>query len=170
MLGFSIAPRSAVVVLGVALAPLVTGCASARFHSKTGEKYPPLATHAVHCDETEAKTVAEAGGLVIGTISGRALAVTSTHDDVSDKAQIVAARSGGTHLVLTEKGTDVFTTVHAGQTSTDCVRTPGTLECQTVSTPTTVTTQERAKARYIVFRLPRERWSALPENLRPIAR
>src|SRR6185436_11511360 len=109
--------------------------------SKTGAKYDQLASHAVHCDEQEAQVVAEAGGQVIGTVTGRALTSTATHDDVSDQAQLVAARSGGTHLVLTEKGTDVFTTVRAGQRTTDCVQYPDAIECKTVSTPATVTTQ-----------------------------
>lgn len=154
-----------------ALALAVTGCAtSAHFHSKTGRAYVSVAAQAVRCDETEARTVAAAGAEVIGTISAKALAVTANDEDVADKAAVVAAKNGGTHIVLTDKGVEYFTVMTPGQTSTQCVRNGGELQCESTSTEATASTYAKPTAKFVVLRLAPEAWSRLPESLRPIAR
>lgn len=158
---------TAVAVSLVAL----TGCsASARFHSKNGRNYGPLTTTAVRCEENEAQLVSQAGGEVIGTISGKGLNVTSDQNDILEKAQVVAAKKGGTHIVLTEKGEQLFTVINPAQTKTDCVRTPGAIECQTVTTPVTTTTYSHPTASFVVLRLAPQRWASLPSPLRPVPR
>lgn len=152
------------------LVATLSGCAGARFHSKTGRAFEPVTRTAVRCDEGEARLVAAAGGEVIGTIAGHAISVNQDHEDIADKAQIVAAKKGGTHVVLTEKGVDFFTYTTPAQSTTDCVAYPRAVECQTVSTPATTTTQSRAKATFVVLRLSPEKWAALPETLRPMGR
>ena len=149
----------------------LTGCsASARFHSKTGRNYGPLTTTAVRCEEKEAQLVSQAGGEVIGTISGKGLTVNADQNDIIEKAQAVAAKKGGTHIVLTEKGEQLFTVYTPAQITTDCVRSPGAVECQTVATPATSTTYAHPTASFIVLRLDPARWATLPSQLRPAPR
>ncbi len=155
---------SVLALVGLALG----GCStSVRFHSKTGRTYEELTRTAVHCEENEAQIVSAAGAEVIGSISGKGLTTNADHGDILDKAQIVAARRGGTHVVLTEKGEDFFTVTKPAEVTTDCVRVPGAVECQTVATPATSTTYAKAKASFIVLRLAPERWGTLPPQLRP---
>lgn len=141
------------------------GCGSARFQSKTGRVFDRIAVQAVICDEAEATTVAESGGQIIGTIAGKA---GSTHA-ITGAAARVAAKNGGTHLVLTEKGTEHFTYVSPETSEIDCASQPGNVNCRQVTTPATTTTVTHATAQYIVFRLPQEKWEALPVTLQPVA-
>ncbi len=149
---------------------VLAGCGGGvRFRSKTGRKHDRVAATAVRCEEPEAQLVVQAGGEVIGTITSKSRGM-ATHEDLAETAQKVAAKSGGTHIVLTEKGVDHFTTIRAGQTWTECVHVPGASDCQTVSTPTTTSTQELAKASFVVFRLSPLKWNDLPPALRPLSR
>lgn len=148
----------------------LTGCGGGvRFRSKTGRKHDRVAEAAVRCEEPEAQLVIQAGGEVIGTITSKSRGM-ATHEDLAETAQKVAAKSGGTHILLTEKGVDAFTTTHVGQTRTECVHVPGAVDCQTVSTPTTTSTHELAKASFVVFRLSPLKWNELPAALRPVSR
>jgi len=164
-------PRLATIVALalVALSVPLSGCvASAKFYSKTGAEYVPLTHRAVRCDEGEVDAVLAAGGLPIGTISARSLAVIATSDDVVEKALRNAARSGGTHAVLTERGMESFTVTNPGRVEKRCVRDGDVVDCQRTFTPPTQTTYEKPTAKLVVFRVPPERWAALPPTLRPV--
>jgi hypothetical protein len=149
------------IVLSVACA------ATATFHSKNGQTYAPLTERAVRCDEGEARTVVAAGGEVIGTITAKALSVRGDDDDVADKAAAVAAQSGGTHVVLTDKGVEYFTVTNPGVETKDCKKDGQDVDCQTTYTPATETTYEKPTASFLVFRVPLAGWDKLPETLRP---
>ncbi len=152
------------------LLALASCAATATFHSRTGAEYPAVALRAIACTEDEARAVATAGGVPIGTIDAKALAVTATQNDLTDKAAKVAAERGGTHLVLTARGIESFTYTQPGQADTVCQHVEGGKDCQTTYTPPTETTVEKPTAEYVVLRIAPEKWSALPESLRPAAR
>jgi hypothetical protein len=141
--------------------------ATAQFHSKTGRAFPPLTHQAVRCDEGEVTTVTAAGGEPIGTISGQGTSWQSTQDDIADKVAVVAAKSGGTHVLLTERGLDSFQVVNPGQESTECARDRALVQCQTTYVPPTTSTYVKPTAQFVVFRVPRENWEKLPLGLRP---
>lgn len=159
-------PRVVVVSLGVALAACA---ASAQFHSKTGRTYATLTERAVRVDEAEAKAVVAAGGEVIGTISARALSVRADDEDLADKAAEVAGDSGGTHVVLTEKGVEYFTAQTPGRSDAQCAGTDTTVDCTSTYTAPGSTTYEKPTAKFIVFRVPGQNWAQLPQSLRPLA-
>jgi hypothetical protein len=148
---------------------LVPGCAaSAQFHSKTGKEFTPIVAQAVRCDEAEVGTVIAAGGILIGTIDARALAVRATDDDVADKAAKVAAENGGTHLVLTERDVESFTYTQPGHEDTECREVNGARDCRTTVTAPTQTTVDKPTAKFVVLRVPRQNWPQLPTTLRPV--
>jgi hypothetical protein len=149
---------------------LSTGCAaSAHFHSKTGARFEPLAEQAVRCSEDEANAVVAAGGFVIGTIDAKGTIAHASDDDVADRAVLVAARKGGTHVVLTDRGTETWVVNNPGTMRRDCVRGESEVDCVTTFTPPTQSTYEKRTARFVVFRLGPAAWSRLPQGLRPIA-
>lgn len=151
----------------VAFALSSAGCtATASFHSKNGAKYPPVAYRAVICDEQEAQLVVAAGGQAIGTIAGKGLA-NASEEDVADKAAAVAAKSGGTHIVLTDRGEETFTSYNPATHERQCVWRDGVQDCTSTWSPPTVTTRSEPTARFVVLRVPVEKWGSLPENLRP---
>ena len=153
----------------VALALSSAGCtASASFHSKNGAKYPAIAYRAVICDENEAQLVAQAGGVAIGSIDGKGLA-NASDEDVAEKAASVAAKSGGTHIVLTDKGEETYSYYHPAERERQCVWRDGVQDCTSTWTPPTVTTRTEPTAKFVVLRVPFERWGSLPENLRPVS-
>ncbi|APR76511.1 Hypothetical protein A7982_01858 [Minicystis rosea] len=154
----------------VSLAAPLAGCvASAKFYSKTSAEYAPLVYRAVRCDEGEVNAVLAAGAMPIGTISARSLAVIATNDDLFEKALRTAGKSGGTHVVLTERGLESFTVTNPGTVEKRCVRNGDMIDCQRTFTPPTQTTYEKPTAKFVVLRVPPERWAALPPALRPAA-
>jgi hypothetical protein len=149
---------------------LPSACAStAQFHSRTGQNYARLALKAVPCDEGDVQALQAAGGVPIGTIDAKALTVTASADDVADEATRVAAKRGGTHVLLTGRGEESFTYVQPGQERTQCQKIDGVLDCQRSFTPPTQTTVHEPTASFVVFRVPRQNWAQLPEGLRPVA-
>jgi hypothetical protein len=167
------APRSfaPTALASFLLAALLSACAAtAHFHSRTGADYAPVAIRAIACSEDEARAVTAAGGIPIGTVDAKALAVNATEGDLTDKAAKVAADRGGTHVVLTARGIESFTYAQPGQSETVCQRVEGGRDCQTTYTPPSETTVEKPTAAFVVFRVPPEKWTALPESLRPAPR
>jgi hypothetical protein len=156
--------------LALAITALSACAATATFHSRTGAEYAPVAIRAIACSEDEARSVAAAGGIPIGTVDAKALAVNATENDLTDKAAKVAADRGGTHVVLTARGIEWFTVLHPETTDTVCQHTQNGRECETTYTPASESTVEKPTAAYVVFRVPPEKWAALPELLRPVAR
>ena len=153
-----------------ALGAPLSGCAaSAKFYSKTGAEYDALVHRAVRCDEGEVNAVLAAGGMPIGTIATRSLTVLATSDDLFEKALRTAARNGGTHVVLTERGIESFTVTNPGRVEKRCVNDGYAIDCQRTYTPPTQTTYEKPTAKFIVLRVSPERWGALPPSLRPAA-
>lgn len=147
------------------------GCAaSAQFYSKTGQTFPEIAERAVICDESEADILARAGAQVIGTIAAQANVVTATDDDLTQKAAVTAARSGGTHVVLTSRGVATFDQYHPETRDRRCTTSEYTTDCRTVVNPASVTTTEVPTAKYVVFRAGPELWASLPPNLRPMVK
>jgi hypothetical protein len=145
-----------------------TGCAAtAQFHSKTGREYAPVARQAVVCSEQDVAAVVTAGGVVIGSVSGHGVAFSATHDDVTDKAARIAAESGGTHVLLTEKGEDTYVQYHAGQRTMTCRDSPNGKECKETYSPPSRSTYTEPTERFVVFRVPPEGWAMLSEGLRP---
>ncbi len=160
--------RALGLALPLALFLAGSGCAtSARFYSKTGRKFTPVVEQAVVCNEQEADVVARGGGEPIGSIAARGLASGVTEEDVVEKAARVAAASGGTHVVLTERGVETFEFVHPETHERECTRSEDRVDCRTIERPATVTTVEHPTAKFVVLRVPPERWGALPEALRP---
>lgn len=160
--------RAASSLSFVAVAVALTGCAaSARFYSKNGQTYPALTPRAVSLDEREVPLVTQAGGQAIGTISAHALSVQADDEDVAEKALKVAAKSGGTHVLRTEKGIESFTVTTPGQAQQDCVQTDQGMSCRTIVTAPTSTTYDKPTAKFVVFRVPAENWARLPAQLRP---
>lgn len=154
--------------LAISLALVVSGCAAtATFHSKTGASYAQLVPRAVRCDDGEARAALAAGGVVIGTVTAKALSVRATPDDVADKASLVAAEHGGTHFVITERGIDTMTVTHPATTDTQCVETDDASSCQTTSTGPTESTYEKPTASVVVIRVEPPAWTALPAQIRP---
>lgn len=146
------------------------GCAAtARFHSKTGAVYPAVAQQAVVCNEQEADIVARAGGIPIGEVSGEGLAVNATEDQVVEKAAIVAGKKGGTHIVLTDRGEETFVYQNPATKERRCTWEQGVEVCDWVYMPATTSTRTEPTARFLVFRVPPEKWAALPQELRPVA-
>jgi hypothetical protein len=157
-------------IAGVVSLAIVTACAAtATFHSKNGRTYDRITERAVRCDENEAKTVVAAGGEAIGTIDARALSVRAGDDDVADKAAVVAAKSGGTHIVLTDKGVEYFTVTNPGVEQRHCVKDGHDVDCETTYTPATETTYAKPTASFLVLRIPLAGWEKLPDALRPSA-
>lgn len=152
-----------------ALGPwLLAGCmASAQFHAKSGRDWQPLTRRAVLCNENEARAVTAAGGFPIGTITAKGLATDATPEDVADKAAVVAAKQGGTHIVRTEHGVEWFTTVHPAVTDRQCRHERHGVDCRETTTPSTTTTYSQPTAKFVVLRLPEQRWSGLPPELVP---
>ena len=147
---------------------LVMACAAtATFHSKNGRAYDRLTDRAVRCNENEAKTVVAAGGEAIGTIDARALSVRADDDDVADKAAEEAAKSGGTHIVLTDKGVEYFTVTNPAVEQRHCTKEGRDVDCETTETPATETTYAKPTASFLVFRVPLTGWEKLPDSLRP---
>jgi hypothetical protein len=142
--------------------------ATAQFHSKTGREYAAVAQSAVRCDEQEMPAVMNAGGMIIGTIDAHGMTLQATDGDVADKAAKVAAESGGTHVLLTEKGEEIYTQFNPAQTNTQCQSTDGAVNCQETYTPASTSTYTKPTAKFVVVRVPPENWAKLPETLRPI--
>ncbi|MFT3775175.1 MAG: hypothetical protein QM820_58250 [Minicystis sp.] len=161
---------AALVLSLAALGAPLSGCvASAKFYSKTGAAYAPLVYRAVRCEEGEVPAVLAAGGMPIGTIAARSITVTATNDDLFEKALRAAGQNGGTHVVLTERGIESFTVTNPGTVQKRCVQTGDAVDCQRTYTPPTETTYEKPTAKFIVLRVPPERWGLLPPQLRPAA-
>lgn len=160
-------PRLSIALL-VVLALPVAGCAAtASFHSKNGQDYPALTERAVQCNDAEVPAVIAAGGYPIGTIEGKGLVVDATDADVADKAAIVAAKRGGTHVLRTEAGIESYAMTTPAERSKTCTRTDDTVDCKTTYTPASMHTIEHPTGNFVVFRVAPERWGALPEPIRP---
>ncbi|MEO8876407.1 MAG: hypothetical protein ABI461_12530 [Polyangiaceae bacterium] len=146
-----------------------SGCAvSAQFHSRTGADYDAVAKQAIIVNEQEADVVGHAGGEVIGSISAQGMVPNATDDDVAEKSATVAAKKGGTHIVLTNRGAETFTQVNPATRERQCQWADGVEDCRTIYQPQTVSTRTEPTARFVVFRVPAARWAALPQSLRPI--
>lgn len=141
---------------------------NAQFHSRTGADYAAVAKQAIIVNEQEAQVVAQAGGEVIGSISAEGMVPNATDDDVTEKAAKVAAKKGGTHIVLTDRGEETFTYVNPATRDRQCQWVDGVEDCRTVYQPQTVSTRTEPTARFVVFRVPAQRWAALPQSLRPV--
>lgn len=154
----------------VILAFSLSGCvASAKFHPKTGQDFTPSVARAVRVEPAEVDAVVSAGGFPIGTISARALSTRANGDDIADKAAVVAAKSGGTHIALLETGVESYTYVQAGQVHSRCSRGDGTRDCETSFTPPVSTTVDNPTAEFEVYRVAPADWDRLPEMLRPVS-
>jgi hypothetical protein len=162
--------NAGLVVRSAAFAVLALGCvASAQFHSRTGASYPRVARRAVLVSEADARAIVAAGGIVIGTISGKGMTVNSSQQDVADKAGSVAAESGGTHIVLTSAGVEQFENVTPATVNQTCTDTNDASTCTTTYTPETSSTYEKPTADYVVLRVAPQDWPRLPNELRPAA-
>jgi len=167
---FSLRASTPVSLALVALPLLVGGCAaSAHFYSKTGQEYGAIVKRAVICNESEAEAVARFGGEPIGSISAAGLSINATDDDLAEKAAAVAATRGGTHIVLTERGEDTFSTYHPATREKQCVWSNGIQDCTTTVQSERVTTRSQPTAKFVVLRVPFDRWALLPQSLRPAA-
>ena len=162
--------RPAVLVPLLLLLALIssTGCAAtAQFHSKTGREFAPVARQAVVCTEQDVAAVVKAGGVVIGSVSAQAFALTATADDVTDKAARIAADSGGTHVLLTEKGVETYVHYRAAEKTTTCEATAHESKCKETYSPPSESTYTKPTERFVVFRVAPERWAMLADGLRP---
>ena len=83
---------------------------------------------------------------------------------------MTAARSGGTHVVLTSRGVATFEQYNPETRDRRCTTNEYTTDCRTVVNPASVTTTEVPTAKYVVFRAGPELWASLPQNLRPMAK
>jgi hypothetical protein len=152
------------------LSVVLWGCAaSAHFYSKNGQAYPPLTQQAVRCEENEIRAVIAAGGFPIGVVDARGLRIDATDNDLAYTAAKVAAKNGGTHVLLTEKGIETFTVTTPGQVQKQCQAGDGTVDCETTFTPPTTSTYEKPTAKFVVFVVPRQGWARLPPTLQPAA-
>lgn len=156
-----------IALLAIALFSLFGCAASAHFYSKTGRSFEAVTKRAVRCEENEVAAVTAAGGEPIGTISAAALSVQATDEDVAEKAYKTAAKNGGTHVLLTEKGIDYFTVTTPGQKEKNCTDNGETVDCKTTYTEPTTSVYEKPTAKFVVFRVPAENWAKLPPQLRP---
>lgn len=147
---------------------IVVGCAaSAQFHPKSGRDWQRVTRRAVLCNEDEARTVAQAGGFAIGTITARGLTIDATQEDLADKAAVLAGKMGGTHLVLTDHSVEWFTTVHPAVVERQCQRNRRSVDCRKTYTPSTTSQYSEPRAKFLVFRLPEQEWSRVPPQLVP---
>jgi hypothetical protein len=153
------------------LALLLCGCAArATYHSRTGQDYPRVAVQAIRCDDGAIAALTAAGGVPIGTVDAKSLRVNATDDDLDEKAAKEAAKHGGTHIVLTTRGFETMTYATPGQATTECVDRRDDSDCVSTVTQGTETTVVKPTARFVVFRVPSENWTRLPEVLRPVGR
>jgi hypothetical protein len=144
------------------LALVLTGCVSATFQSTNGATFPPIADRALGADAS----IANAGAQRIGSVdtSGQSIA---TQSDLADKAALVAARAGGTHIVTTRSGVTTQEVTTPASSSTTCTDNTDSSTCTTTTTPESTTTVSTPYASYDVYRVERERWSALDPSERP---
>lgn len=154
----------ALSALCVAIA-CAAGCVSATFHSKTGQNYSSLTPRAVVVADEEARQV-ESIGTVIGTISTNGTADKETAD-LTDKAAEIAAKNGGTHVILSQEGTIDYTTYTPEHTTERCHDYDDGYKCRVSYHPASENTTSRPTAEFVVVRVPPERWGQLPETLRP---
>jgi hypothetical protein len=152
----------------VAASLTLLGCAaSAHFYSKNGQVYREVTGQAVRCEENEIHAVIAAGGFPIGVIDARGLSTRANEDDLADKAAKIAAKNGGTHILLTERGIDSFTVTNPEQKQRTCTRNDATVDCTTTYTAATTSIFEKPTAKFVVFVIPPERWPSLPPALQP---
>ncbi|HEY4059951.1 MAG TPA: hypothetical protein VGM39_25220 [Kofleriaceae bacterium] len=150
------------------LATLLTGCAgvTSNFHSKTGRVFPQVVHQAVICGEEECKDV-EARAVVVGTIDSKQWDYTLTDDDLHVNAAELAARRGGTHLVVLAKQQKLVETQVPASSTTTCYR--GHV-CETTYevAGTRTDTYTVPGPDYLVVRVEPNAWSALPPSLQPV--
>lgn len=134
-------------------------------YSSTVGNFRPVMSYAVVAYEGDISTLAQVGGVVVGTlnVSGNGYADT---DDVRSRAMDEAARVGGTHLLVAGEGSstnwaqitpDRATTTVYGNTAT------------TTYTPGAEIPITRHRGAFVVVRVPPERWLDLPSSLRPVS-
>ena len=148
------------------------GCVSATFHSKTGQNYPSLTPRAVvvaRATAVEASRQVESIGTIIGTISTDGTVDKETAD-LADKAADLAAKNGGTHVILSQEGTIDYTTYTPEHTTERCHDYDDGYKCRVSYHPASENTTSRPTADFVVVRVPPERWAQLPDTLRPGAR
>jgi hypothetical protein len=139
----------------------LAGCASATFHSATGTTLPPIADRALLADASIAQH-----GQQIGTVNAAGNAAAGD-SDLDDKAALVAAASGGTHLVPGDKGVVTSTYTTPASESTTCTDNTDSSTCTTTYTPESESTVSTPYASYSVFRVDSAQWNDLAEPLRP---
>jgi hypothetical protein len=134
-------------------------------YSSTSRGYTRVMRIAILAYEGDIPTLIGAGGEIVGTLSigGNGYA---DSNDVRYRAVEQAAAVGGTHLLIAREGSslslaqvtpDRATTTVYGNTAT------------TTYTPGAQVPINRPNGRYVVVRVPPQRWSELPTTLRPVA-
>lgn len=150
-------PRTAITVLSLVAA----GCASARTDFKpysTTSPRPPVVADAVVATESDLKTLAAAGAVIVGTIRARGNGFAGA-DDLNEAAAVEAARHGGTHVVV---GMSLHEDARGRRLeSSGGAKLPGTSSA-------TFAPGRTIELSALVLRLPDDaNWYALPARLRP---
>lgn len=158
------------LALSAPLALAAAGChraTRAEFQPRSAQREEAVAVAAVQVYEDDVAALQAVGAKVLGAIDAASMSPYSGVGALAKRATQVAAESGGTHVLLTEKGLDE----HFAQT-------PGTVHTRfnedgsrttTVNAPQTLRTTT-PKARFLVLRVAPDRWSELPAALRPAPR
>ena len=151
-----------------AFALALTACAHTfvdfKPYSSTVGTFRPVMTYAIIAYQGDIATLAQAGGVVVGTLNvgGNGYADAA---DIRVRAVDEAARVGGTHLLVAGEGSstswaqitpDRATTTVYGNTAT------------TTYTPGAEIPITRHRGAFVVVRVPPERWLELPGTLRPV--
>jgi hypothetical protein len=154
----------------LAAAVLVAGCASASvsYHPRSAVPSPQVTDKALMAYEDDVKTLAEAGGTVLGELRGGGNGY-ADREDVQAKACEEAARRGGTHvLILTEGYAQRVTTLPGSAHVDTTMNRQGTQATTNVSyMPPQDFIVNLPVGSYLVVRVPQEQWQALPNGLRP---
>lgn len=141
---------------------LVPGCLSATYHGQTAT---PIADRAVVLGAHDRVPAQQLGKI---EASG---GPTASREDLDERAAVIAAKQGGTHLVVEGAGEAVTTTTTPASETQTCSHddTTNSDTCTTTYTPESTSTYVTPYATYGVLRVPEEQWLALPDALRPTA-
>lgn len=159
-------------LFAVALVSLPS-CASTSvaYRPRSAVTSAPIAASAMMAYEDDVKTLAEAGGTVLGEIhaGGNGFA---DNTDLQTKACEEAARRGGTHvLILNEGYVQRVTTTPGSATIDTTMNRQGTQATTNVSyMPPQDFIVNLPVGSYLVVRVPESGWAGLPNGLRPTAK
>jgi hypothetical protein len=144
---------------------LVTACTAETFHARGGQTLPPVADRALLVAPDEAKAIAGHATL-IGTIDS-AGGATQGQVDLADRAAVLAANRGGTHLEVAQSGEAESTYTTPASSTTTCTDDTDNSTCTTTDTPEETNTVVTPYATYNVYRVDPGAWAALPGDLQP---